>query len=428
MMRQMRWRWFVFVGMVVMLVGLSGVSWGNGVYIPQQAYPALPGIPVQRAVIVYRDGVQTLVVESAFQTESADVAWILPLPGVPVKLEVGDAGMVSSACMAMRVKITHDLHGLWYVPLWALALIGPFMLVRIRTTDHDRRHTRYVRYGFSVVVLVLWIAILLPSLSHGGDSTIATAGVQIHSTQRLGDYECTVLSSPDARELSGWLEERSLRPLDGEAQAVVADYISRGWCFVVTELRAGTAAGGREVAVPRPLVARFKTQTPVFPMKATGLAKTKTRVELCVIADQEAVAAGFESPAAVRFVRVDEGGVRSPYYESTSKGLRMGSPDVVGLMWDGCVVTKLQADLLPEQMGADVVIGFRPLRGVGHRDHFFSEAARREIVGTVLLSAVVVGLLIAAVVYRHGRKASRGQRRFLFGVVGVIVGAGVALL
>ena len=85
---QMRRHSFIFVVIAVLLVSMPGASWGNGVYVPQQGYPVMPTIPVQRAIIVYRDGVQTLVVESAFQTEAKDVAWILPLPAVPVKLAV----------------------------------------------------------------------------------------------------------------------------------------------------------------------------------------------------------------------------------------------------------------------------------------------------------------------------------------------------
>ena len=46
----------------------------DGVYIPQRAYPALPTIPVQRAIIIHRDGIETLIVESTFQSKSPDVA------------------------------------------------------------------------------------------------------------------------------------------------------------------------------------------------------------------------------------------------------------------------------------------------------------------------------------------------------------------
>ncbi|MCL2640013.1 MAG: hypothetical protein FWD53_04130, partial [Phycisphaerales bacterium] len=202
-----------------------------------------------------------------------------------------------------------------------------------------------------------------------------------------------------------------------------ADYIARGWCFVVTQLQPATS----EVVVPRPLMATFTTSSPVFPMKATSLAKTKTRVELCVISDQEATAQNFTSPAAADFVRSNGDLATSPFYHSKPAKLWIGSPDVVALMWNNCVVTKLQADWPPTQMDTDVTIHFKPLQGGGHRDHLFSTMARRHIAATILLSAAVAGLLIAAVIYRHGRKASRGQRRFLLRAVGVIVGAGLGV-
>ena len=341
-----RWRWFLFVAMMVLL---TGVSWGNGVYIPQQAYPALPTIPVQRAVIVHRDGVQTLVVESAFQTESKDVAWILPLPKVPVKLEMGDAGMVTAMCMAVRPKIVFDWHWLWPMAVCVLAMCGTFALVRVLTVDRKRWWRRYVLYlaivTLAVVSGVIWLK-GYPLTVREGIAFTESSRVWEQAPPRLGDYECVVLSSAD--ELSQWLAERSMRPLDERGLAVVADYVARGWCFVAAQLR--PEAG--KMVTPRPLVVTFATPSPVLPMRLTSLANTETYMELCVVADRQAVVKHFDAQVAAAFRKPGKRDYYahwpniSPYYHAASVDLRIGSPDMVPLMWENCVVTKLVGNIL----------------------------------------------------------------------------------
>ena len=95
-------------GNVLALLMVSSVL-ANGVYFPQEAYPAMPTIPIQRAIIVYRDGIETLIVESTVDSESPEVGWILPLPKEPEKLEVADSGMLVSMSMCLRSRLIHDL-------------------------------------------------------------------------------------------------------------------------------------------------------------------------------------------------------------------------------------------------------------------------------------------------------------------------------
>ena len=65
----------------MILLAFTLPATGNGKYWPTDAFPKTPTIPTQRAMIVFRDGVETLVVESTFQTDSPGVGWVLPLPG-----------------------------------------------------------------------------------------------------------------------------------------------------------------------------------------------------------------------------------------------------------------------------------------------------------------------------------------------------------
>ena len=135
-------------------------AWANGCYIPQRAYPALPTIPVQRAIIVHRQGQETLIVESGFQTASPEVGWILPLPAAPTKLEVAERGMITSLNMSLRPKITHDLHT--YLSSTVVFVMIPLTLTLLLVVLF--RKTKWIEYLVVGFVFFLLFAILLPSL------------------------------------------------------------------------------------------------------------------------------------------------------------------------------------------------------------------------------------------------------------------------
>jgi hypothetical protein len=159
---------------------------------------------------------------------------------------------------------------------------------------------------------------------------------------------------------------------------------------------------------------------PVYPMKLTASAESNTRVELLVIANSMAGAEGFRRVAADRFLRRgDKGGWGSePFYRSQRTWLTIGSLDIGDLMWPGCCVTKLTATLSPDEMDRDVDIAMTPL--TPHRDRVFSERGRRERGLTILMSGAAIVILLVALGFGGGRRASR--REILgMGAVAVLV-------
>jgi hypothetical protein len=105
-------------------------------------------------------------------------------------------------------------------------------------------------------------------------------------------------------------------------------------------------------ATPHPIVATFASPSPIFPMKLTQIAQSKTLVELFVVADRVAAAGGFQTIIADRFGPDTSG--TGPAMESGAYDLAVGHPDAMEKMWDGCIVTKLTAELSPRQMDRDV--------------------------------------------------------------------------
>jgi len=221
----------------------------------------------------------------------------------------------------------------------------------------------------------------------------------VASTQRVGNYEVSVLRAQSAGDLSAWLKGQGLKTLDETSEAVVEEYIGRKWCFVVAKLR---EEGGGE-ATPHPIAATFAVDRPVYPMKLTGLAGSPTKVELFVVAGEMAGAEGFRRAAADRYVLSDAGSQDTqPDYQGKTFRLVIGSPDVQAFLWNGCVMTRLNGDLTPEQMGRDVEIGLSELEP--YRDTFFSARGRRDLVTIVLLVGAAASLLVLMVICRGRRK------------------------
>lgn len=395
-------------GAICILLLIASVALANGVYIPDRAIEKLPSIPVQRALITHREGIETLMVESAVQAESANVGWILPLPQAPTTVAKGEPGTLVSLSMALRPEIVHDLHRPWMIPLGVLALFTPPLLALVLTRNRSARAGNVVAYVLvSALLLFLWSA-LLPSLSR--EAGASAAGVEILASQRVGNYSVDVLSAAAVADLQRWLDDNGLQKLSAQAHSVISDYIARGWCFAVARLEVTPDT----VAAPHPLAFTFPSAAPVFPMKLTALAGSKTHVELIVAADQSAEAAGFHPVCSSRF--------RLP----SGKGdlvsdlrLLIANPDARRHLWDGCIVTRLQADLEPSAMAQDVAIALRPY--TPHRDRFHTPRARAE------LMAAIVGwsLVPAAITMAIACRGMRPPRRAGLVATALILGTGL---
>jgi len=402
------------VHVALISVFLVAVAKADGVYIPEQAYPAMPAIPAQRAMITYRNGEETLIVESTFQSSSHSVGWILPVPAEPTRLELGDSGMLTSLSMSLRPRITHDLSQ-WpprLICLLALALIPAAVVVF--ATNSGRRRSFLTVIALVYVFLLLLATLLLPSLGREGSTK---AFVNVISSQRLGDYQVHVLHADDADALSSWLKDNGLMPLSSAAMPIAEDYISRRWYFVVSRL----TQNAHDLATPCPIAVTFPVAQPIFPMKLTELAGTTTQVELMVVADREATAQGFHSVAADRFhtqAETSSGWIETAEdYTAENTSMIIGSPDAGQWMWSGCTVTKLVADLPPSQMGDDISINLRDLQA--HRDHVFSTQAKIEIVEIILLCGAVAITLFAACLFNRRRRPGRLGTIFCFCVAGL---------
>ena len=77
-----------------LLLVLAHAAYADGKYFrPIALDNDNPDMPSQRALLVWREGVETLVVESAVDSQSPALAWIMPLPAAPTKIEQISPGL-----------------------------------------------------------------------------------------------------------------------------------------------------------------------------------------------------------------------------------------------------------------------------------------------------------------------------------------------
>ena len=391
----------------------------DGVKFPEVAFAKMPEIPQQRAMIVWQDGVETLVVETSYKSESPDVGWVLPIPAKPTKLDIADAGMLTSLSICLQPRITHDLSIFPKIPLFLIVCFLPLACVAIFVKERDQR----IKWALAIVFVIVFCVLVAISgwESISTQSTTAEGGLEIKgitqlSQQRLGNYDVAVLKADDSDALSQWLKSNSLMPLDAKGKNVVDDYISRKWCFVVARLH--RESGG--LAAAHPIAVTFPTTSPVYPMKMTSLAGSDTHVELFIISDRSAAADGFQCVASDSYQQTI---FKKSYYDvatgyiSESKGFTIGSPAAGEFMWPGCVVTKLTADLSPRQMDHDIAINLTDFSP--YQQHLYSVLARWDIVLSIGLWGALAVILALAAAFNKMRKPRRWELPAIAGLAGL---------
>ena len=413
------------LGGAVFLAAAPCAVLGNGGYVPEIAFPAMPQIPLQRALIVYRDGVETLIVESTFDSESPGVGWILPLPAEPTKIDVADPGMLTTMAVCLGPEVIHDLREELWWGFFVLLFMLPLTCKAVFLTE-----------GVRLLDGMLWLIVCLlfaSMLGHAGAGGAQSSNVTVLSTQKVGGYDVSVLRAGDPGALAAWLSKEGLTALSQDANAIVGEYIEDGWCFAVARLR----RGAKGPATPHPLRVTFPAEKPVYPMRMTRIAGTLTHVELYVVAEQMSVADGFRIVSADRYAawlldseekwfafRMRTGGAfifpgrlihfrdesrllkdfwpeGLPAFSGTGNRTALGQPGVMQLLWDGCIVTRLEADLSPEEMQTDVWIGRRALRA--QHERVFSRRGRWQTAVCVLAWGGV-GLALNVIVLCNKRR------------------------
>jgi hypothetical protein len=368
-------------------------------------------IPDQEALIHYRDGVETLVIESRFTGEGDRFAWIVPLPSQP-KIVPVTTGVFPTLRLQFQPRVIH------YVPpfyLVVVALTIPLVCIVVR------QYKLLVAYGLA---MCLW-SVLLPSLGVAGDAVIAGAfdagSVRVHSRQIVGSYEVATVSSEHADALLNWLGDNGFAATE-RTQAAIGRYAAEGWVFAAIKLHKDTTSGG--VSAPHPLAFTFQTERAVYPLRLTGTHDGPCTIDLYVFGSQRASLSGFDvqfcrpvlfgEPAGTGDVWWGRGG------EDAGK-LPIGHAAIKELVRDGEIATKLSASLTSDQMAQDAWLNWEPF------EPFERVVYSRVGVIRTLLNPVVILLCIVSIILAFAWRLRRLSKEALTRTAGRVTVATLAV-
>lgn len=400
---------------LLLLTGLPGLAHADGKYWPEKAYEAPPRIPVQRAVLAFRDGLETLVIESTADSESPDLGWVVPLPSEPEVLSEVRPGLFESLAWCLGPSITHDLRGVMKGAGFVFAFVLLFVVVLA--------WSRSLPLAAGLLGLAAFCFLVGSFLSASlGVPSPDSAGIRVTTSKRVGSYSVDVLKAETPEALGSWLAASGLAALDDEERAVVRDYIEASWCFVVARIQRDRSG----MATPHPIRLGFRCRSAVYPLRLTGLPGGATELDLFVVAERQAGPGELRTAFADRFLRVegDAGAeLEGELWRGRRSGLEIGHPDLEGLFWDGCVVARLRGSLWPDDMKDDLTFEWGDLRPV--RESFFSRKGAWRTAVTAFFVSGTLGLL-ALLIFRE-RDFRVGGRRDALAQTGVVV-LGVAVL
>ena len=243
--------------------------------------PVPPGVPYQRALLMYDYGTETLILQSKFRTSGkpepgAALGWVVPVPAVP-ELDSIDAEAASSIFRYLdSYSEPHEIQ-IPTIPL-AVFLAGLSLLLVL----HFRFRGIIDRLILLLSVLNLGMVIYIVTWFV---PTTYPLGIDILDDKEIGIYRAQVVKTDNSSDLVAWLNENGFhfQPAD---QPVLDDYIKRGWRFIVAKVKPGEEKNALDTheGLADPLVLRFATKVPVYPLALTGTTGASTEVLLYVLA------------------------------------------------------------------------------------------------------------------------------------------------
>lgn len=398
------------VYVLLLLLASTLAAFADGCYIPHKTYLQTPTIPAQTAIISFRDGQETLVVQSLLQAEGQEFGWIIPVPAPPTEMRVGTPGMIKTLQVQLQPRIISDP---WFSGLGFLIMLCAWITFwGLRTIyDPQGKIVSFTDLILSIFIIVILAGFSLPALGTAGSSVVTIRGITLSNSQTIGHYDVATLKADSAQALNNWLQANQLRTLDAAAQRIVNSYIREGWCFVTARLH----RDGNQLAAPHPLVLTFPTKEPIYPMRLTALTGQPVHVELFLIGDRQWQSRDLTMQYSDQFFLKEtnhfDTSEKEPEFFATTYRASLGHPQIKPLLWQGCVITKLTGDVTPLEMTHDYRFN-QVGAGSPYRAVVYSKAAARRDSICWGLGFWCVGLLVTVQLYRKQINSGH-QRPFL---------------
>lgn len=216
------------------------------------------------------------------------------------------------------------------------------------------------RYVCAALLVSLIFLVVFPAIAPAGKTRSASMdgqpapmeAVSVLQRNVVGIFDTTTIASRDATALQKWLAENGYS-VPANADPVIADYVKADWVFVAAKIHQDGA--GLKTLTPHPLSFTFKTDSPVYPMRLTGLANKRLSVDLYVFSNMRASAPHFrierctQTDVSHPLLVPDDG---NPLLEPA-----IGHPLLAEWTAGLPVATKLSGTLTADDMRQDVWLG-----------------------------------------------------------------------
>ncbi len=342
---------------MIVLLGYAGEASADGKFFRRLEVADEPGIAAQRAVVAFRDGVETLIVQSDIENAGESLGWVLPLPAEPTSIE---------ACQSMTLKaLTQIVTPEFAKPktrlmIFFLALMG---LTIYACLDHVHCKQHGIERGFLISLLALLFLIMIslfmvPSLM-GVPAKVAGGDVEILQNTRAGVYDVSIIKAQDGAAVTDWLTSNGFA-CPPSARPIIEEYVTDNWCFLAAKVSPEKSGN----VTHHPLRVSFPTSRAIYPLRLTGSDGSPIQLDLFVIAKKQAATAMMKTWVSER-MKIENDYRRFAKYETSRPpiyrgrgflSVRIGLPDVSDLMWPGCTFTRLRGKLSSRDMEEDLTL------------------------------------------------------------------------
>ncbi|MCC7145045.1 MAG: DUF2330 domain-containing protein [Phycisphaeraceae bacterium] len=356
-------------------------------------------IPRQQALLCYRNGVETLAIQTEFVGKGSEFAWVVPLPTPPEVTPTTTGLFPTIDALLVRELRTSPPYASVVAALVACVVLMNVHAVNVR-----------IAAGLVIIVILLAISVFTPSLGRAGGPV--AAGATLLDRKPIGSYDVATLTGSDSKQVVQWLAGHGFK-VPPEVIPGLDHYIQKGWCFVAARLR--TDAVSDQPMTPHPLVFRFKASEAIYPMYLTTLANSQPlRLDLYVLGDRQAEAKDLRT-VQTRFALYDssepsEHKARLP----VDTEFPVAHPSLLQIADHAPYLTHLSTTIQAGELSDDVELSWR--RFELYQPTLYTYRARRLLAMDAALTLLIIGSLVVYLLTLDGKIARAKAPRF-YGVV-----------
>jgi len=244
-----------------------------------------PGMPYQRALIIWDGCNETLILQPRWQGRREQFFWVVPLPSEPQIWAPDSEEEISIFTLLFwnlafisrkRITVIHISQIVGFV-VWAVLSVLVGIYVWRKSKGRIGVGVVRVLAVVGVVSCVTLFMALITSTYLGVATRAGFTGVEVEA----GPYKGVILKGGDYASV---LKAKGLK-LEPTDEKVLEEYRRRGWVLFFAEVKPG-ADWRDDRGMVAPLVAYFKSKSPLYPMALTGTAGKPLRLVLYLIAGQ----------------------------------------------------------------------------------------------------------------------------------------------